>query len=455
MLKDGKKLTLAALTWPIFVEMLLSMLMGNADTLMLSHYSDGAVAAVGVANQVLFLVNLMFGVVAAGTSVVISQYLGSGRNQEAGLIGLTAMALNLAFGLLLAALLLASGAHVFRLMGIPAELTDSAWTYLKLVGGFCFLEAVRLTLATILRSYGYTSNTMYVAVGMNLLHLIGNYLFLYGPFGLPVLGIEGIALSTNVSRLIGIGILLLLLYRKVKYRFVSEGWWSAQKNYVKQLLRIGVPTAGESFFSTLAQMAITSFVAIAGADALTAKIYAQNIGMFNMLFTLSMAIGTEILLGRMVGAGRFDEAYARGMRSVRLAVIVTVGAAAVMAAGSRPLLGLFTDNASILSLGFQVLLLGILLEPGRAVNLVLINALRAAGDAKVPMYLGVGSMWLICIPLAYILGVYGKLGLLGVVIAFVVDEWTRGALFYWRWRTRAWERMRIVGEVEEGKAVPF
>lgn len=94
-------MTLVALTWPIFIEILLYMLMGNADTLMLSQYSDKSVAAVGVANQVLALVIVMFGFVATGTAILVAQHLGAKQEKTAAEISIVSLGANLVFGLLL------------------------------------------------------------------------------------------------------------------------------------------------------------------------------------------------------------------------------------------------------------------------------------------------------------------------------------------------------------------
>src|SRR5690625_5103009 len=95
------KLTLFSLTWPIFIEILLHMLMGNVDTLMLSQYSDESVAAVGVSNQVLSVVIVMFGIVAQGAAVLISQNIGAKQEKNAAQVSVMAISMNLWFSLLL------------------------------------------------------------------------------------------------------------------------------------------------------------------------------------------------------------------------------------------------------------------------------------------------------------------------------------------------------------------
>lgn len=109
----------------------------------------------------------------------------------------------------------------------------------------------------------------------------------------------------------------------------------------------------------------------------------------------------------------------------------------------KNLLGLFTEDQSIIDLGSRLLLLSIFLEPGRVFNVVIINSLRAAGDVKFPVVMGVFSMWGVAVLLSFVLGITFNLGLIGVWIALGCDEWCRGLMMLFRWRSRAWQSMSL------------
>jgi Na+-driven multidrug efflux pump len=111
---------------------------------------------------------------------------------------------------------------------------------------------------------------------------------------------------------------------------------------------------------------------------------------------------------------------------------------------AKPLLSIFTDNPEILKEGTKLLYLTLLLEPGRSFNLVIISSLRAAGDVKFPIMMGIISMWGVSVPLAYLLGIVYGLGLVGIWIAFAADEWLRGLCMLWRWRKRDWQKKNML-----------
>lgn len=439
-----KELTLFALTWPIFIEIMLHMLMGNADTLMLSQYSDEAVAAVGVSNQILSVVIVMFGFVAQGAAVLIAQNLGAKKDRTAADISVMAISMNLWFSIGLSVALALGAKWILGLMSLPAELMGEASTYMQVVGGLIFIQALIMTTGAILRSYGYTKDTMKVTIGMNILNVFGNYLVIFGPWGFPVLGVVGVAYSTAISRLLGFVVLLIILIKRSEGRLQFRNFFRYDKANLKGLLQIGIPSAGEQLSYNASQMAITYFVAQLGTVALTTKVYTQNIMMFIFLFAIAIGQGVQILIGHMVGAGQAEDAYKTGIKSLRLSALVSLTMASVVFVFAKPLLGIFTDNPAILETGALLLVLTVILEPGRAVNIVMISSLRAAGDVKFPVYIGIVVMWGVGVTLAWFLTIFLNLGLIGIWIAFIADEWVRGTFMLRRWRQKNWISMSLV-----------
>ncbi|MCZ8520841.1 MULTISPECIES: MATE family efflux transporter [Paenibacillus] len=431
--------SLARLTWPIFVEMLLHLLMGSLDVYMLSHYSSGAVAAVGIANQIVQLFIMLFGFVAAGTTIVISQELGAGLHRKAAAAARTAVTLNAVFGLL-CSLALWSGASLYlSWLGTPPELMGDGLTYVRIVGGFLFLEAVMLTLSAILRSHGLTRQVMYIGVGMNVVHVIGNYLVLYSPAGLPEFGIEGVAWSTVLSRVLGMTLMALVLITKLGSSSKTSRFWGMSGEYTGRLLRIGIPSTIEYLAYYVSQLCITSFIAGLGIKALTARVFVDStLGIVSLIAT-SIAIGTQIMIGHLIGGRRTAEAMERCMHGIRWSMIFGAAAAVLIAVEAEALLGFFTDDPVVIGWGTRLLWLMLLFQPAHSMCMVYQHVLKAVGDANYPAVLGVLFMIGIRVPAAYVSIVYLDLGLLGVYASFVADEWIRALLMRRRWRSRRWE----------------
>lgn len=439
-----KELSLFKLTWPIFLELFLFMLMGLADTFMLSAVSDYAVAGVGAANQYIQIAILILGVVGTGASIVVSQYLGSKRVLEAAKISALSITLNLIAGFMLSAVFILFSGRIMTMMNLDGAVLTFAKNYLAIVGGFIFFQALITSLSAIIRVQGWTKQTMYVSLGMNVLHVILNYMLIFGNFGAPQLGVEGAAISSVISRALAMIVFFWLLYRALEVRVKLHYYYTFSKEYIKKILQIGIPSALEQVLYQTCQIVFLYYVTHLGAESLAARQYATNISMFTYLFAMAIGMGTAILIGRHVGAGEQEIAYKRVWFSVKAALLFTVVLVSIVTLFRKPLVAIFTDNESIIAIGASVLLLSGLLETGRTINITIINALRAAGDARFPVKIGFISMILISLPLGYFFVFVMDLGLVGVWLAIATDEWTRAVLVLIRWKSRKWERFAIV-----------
>ncbi|MBO9597585.1 MAG: MATE family efflux transporter [Cohnella sp.] len=438
------KLSLFAVTWPIFVDSVLRMMLGTVDVFMLSRISDTATGAVGLANEIIFFCILMFGFVGIGTSVAVSQYIGAGRGQEASRISALAITINLAFGILVSIALVAFGEPLMRLMNLSPEQIGIASEYLKIIGGFIWVEALSYAVSSVIRSTGHTKSVMYVTLGVNVIHITGNYLLIFGNLGFPEWGVTGAAVSTVVSRLLGIVVLFVILYRRSPARIRNRDYVTWNGTYAKQIMSVGLPAAGEHLSWQSQYLMVVSFVNMIGVTALNTHVYVMNVSNYFMALAMAIGAGTEIIVGQMVGSGDMNAAYRRLMKSVRISFVVTLVVVGIASLFRHGIIGLFTDDPDIVSVGATIFLLSIVLEPGRTFNIVIINSLRAAGDARFPVLMGVLSMWGVSVPLAYLLGVHFGIGLLGIWIAFAADEWLRGIIMLLRWRSRAWEKKALV-----------
>ncbi|AKG36732.1 MATE family efflux transporter [Paenibacillus durus] len=450
-----QKISLVKLTWPIFLELFLFMLMGTVDTFMISSVSDDAVSGVGAANQIIQIAILVLSVVGNGAAIVISQYLGSKKLLEAADVTASSITLSLGLGALLSVIFLVFGGTLLSVLNIQGDIFVYGRTYIVIVGGFIFFQALINAFAATIRTHGYTKQTMLLSLLMNILHVAFNYILIFGHFGFPALGVQGAAISTVLSRLICLFLFFLLMYRIMEVRIKWSSYIFLSKSYVIKILKIGIPSAFESIIYQACQLVFTLYITYLGAEALATRQYALNISSYVYLFSMAVAMGTSIIVGHLVGARRSQEAYKRVFQSVKWALLATVLIDLVAIAFRIPLFGLFTDNENIILMGAQVILLSFLLETGRTTNLIIINSLRASGDASFPVYMGLISMVCMSLPLAYVLVFQLHLGLAGVWLANAADEWLRAVIMYFRWRSRAWEKYALVDQgLAEGESKP-
>ncbi|MEG1286442.1 MAG: MATE family efflux transporter [Clostridium sp.] len=435
LIKELKKIT-----WPLFVETLLFSLLGGIDTLMLGRYSDNAVAAVGIANQLIWLVNIMFGVITAGTSILLAQYIGA-KSDEKNIIELCGISVgvNGILGLIISAVMVFGGSTLLRLLKSAPELIELGTEYMQIVGGFLFIQAILMTFTAILRSNSLTKICMNVTLIMNISNVILNYIFIFGNFGAPELGVKGAAIATTLSRILGMVILARSVWKLIFRKLKLSHFRPFPKIHLNNIFKIGIPTAAEQVSYNLSQLMVTSFINMISIDSMAAKSYVNTIASFAFVFAVAVGQGGSILIGQLIGDKDEKNAYKLFLYCLKRAIIIAIIVSVSIAVFGRTIFGFMTENKDIISIGATILIIDVFLEVGRTLNIVGINALRATGDVRFPVYIGIFSMWTFGVGAAYILGIKMGLGLAGIWIGFTIDEWFRGILVFFRWRRGKWK----------------
>ena len=439
MTNTSLKRQLKVLTIPVFIEIALVMMLGAVDTVMLSRYSDNSVAAVGLDNQLISLVFLVYQFFSMGAAILCAQYIGAGlRKRLVQVVGM-ALVINLMLGLTVSTLLFFYAEQLLHLMGLRPELMDDGLVYLRLTGALSFFQALSLTFSASLRSADKVVYPMVVTGIVNVLNIVGNYALIFGHWGCPQLGVEGAAIATATSR--GVSMLLLAaIHFKVHIpRFPLRYFRPMPWSEIRNLLYIGIPAMSENISYSLSQVVITYFINQISNEALATRTYCYNIIMFVYLFCVSITQGGDILVGHLVGQRRHQAAYVLGNYFFRWSMIITLTGSLLLAIFGRNILSAFTDNPEIITMGMWVFVVDWFLEIGRTSNIFAGSTLRATGDTVYPFVVGIIFQWSVAVGLSYVIGIPLGYGLVGMWIGFAIDENIRGVILVRRWRSGKWK----------------
>ena len=440
--QESVKRRLVKLAAPIFVETLLIMMLGAVDTIMLSRHSDSSVAAVGVVNQIIMLTFLVFEVI--NLSVLCSQYLGAKLQKKVVQVVGVSLLVNLVVGGVISLFLCLMNTTILGWMGLGPELMADGADYMRIVGAFAFFQAISLTLSASLRSANKAIYPMLVTVVVNILNIIGNYSLIFGKFGFPELGVEGAAISTAFSRGVSMVILFIILFRKHIHRFPLAYFRPFPWIELRNLMKVGLPSAGEQLSYSSSQVLITFFINMLGVEALATRTYCVNIIMFVYLFSISTAQGGAICIGHLIGEKKPRAAFLLGKYVMKKSVMITFILSCILAVFGHTILSWLTVNPDIIRMGVIVLIIDTVLEIGRPINIFATNALRAAGDVNYPFYVGLIVMWSVAVGGGYLFGVHWAWGLCGMWVAFLLDENIRGIIFVRRWYSMKWVHKSFV-----------
>lgn len=434
---------LLKLILPLVVEQLLSVTVGMADMIMVSGAGEAAVSGISLVNTISNLLIMMFAALASGGAVVAAQYLGSKDRKSA---------CKAANQLVLICFLTSAVIMIFSLFAnrwllnliygnVEKDVMDNAVTYFYITAiSFPFL-AIYNACAGLFRSMNNSKISMLVSTAMNIINIVGNAVLIYG-FSL---GVAGVGYATLISRAVAC-VIMLILIRKTKYEihitsYRKLGWFP---QIIRNILHIGVPNALENSMFQIGKLFTQSLISSFGTASIAANACASTVETLADIPAMAIGLGLITVVGQCVGAGDYKQARYYTKKLLKYAYVFLFLVNVVIFASAHVISGWY--NLTDLGDHYAVQLIRyhsvccMLIFP---LAFTIPNVLRAAGDVKYTMTVSIVSMWIFRIGLAYVIGGYMKLGVLGVWIAMTID-WAVRAVF---------NVIRLKGDKWEGKAV--
>jgi len=435
-----RQLSLKQLSIPIFFEMFLRYLSLIINTIMVASYSNFLVGAMGAGNQILDLFITIFSFLSIGCSIVIAQAIGAKNHNLARKVIHQSLFLNTLLGFVCAGFILFQADFLLKLLKIPEELLKDSSIYLHMLAICLFFDAIGIVLAAIVRVYNMAYWVLFVSLLMDIITLLGNYYILH----FTDLELFGVGLSTIVGRIVAIGSLLLILFFKLDIKLNFKEMLNLEKDVLKKILNIGGFSAGENLIWTIQYTIAFAFVASLGKENLSVQTIYFQISMLIMLIGQAISVANEIIIGKLVGANYLNIAYKHTWKALYLSIIASAVVAVLNYLLQDFTMGQLNLQEALKKLMIPLFSLSIFLEISRTFNIVMVNSLRASGDAKFPFITGCIFMLGISLPLGYILCFYAGLGILGVWIGFCADEFLRGLTNSYRWKSKKWQGKALV-----------
>lgn len=436
----SRQLSLKALAVPIFFEMFLRYFSLMINTYMVSNHSRYLVGSMGSGNQVLDLFITIFSFLSVGCSVVIAQAIGARDFNLANKAMHQSLLLNTLLGVICALVIILFGDVLLSMLNVPKGQFEQASIYLHMLGICLFFDAIGIVLAAIVRVYNLAYFVTLTSLIMNFVSVGLNYYTLnYTDWEL-----WGVGLSTIIGRICAIFILIFVLYFRLKIKIVIKELFNLQKDVLKKVLNIGSFSAGENLIWIVQYMIALSFVYTLGEENASVQTIYFQISMFIMLTGQAISLANEIIIGKLVGARFVNVAYKHTWVALYLSLIATLFVVLIVFFSKDFIM----DRLGVESIFREIMLplfgISIILELGRTFNIVMVNSLRASGDAKFPFIAGVVFMLGVSLPVGYVLCFYFGLGIIGVWIGFCADEWLRGMCNAYRWKSRKWQNKVLV-----------
>lgn len=447
------------ITWPAFIELVMSTLFGMVDMMMVGQIpnkqmSEAGLNAIGFTNQPFFLLFAIFAAVNVGTTTLVAWNIGAKQQEKAKSVVKQILVINIVLGTLLSVLGIILARYIVVFMsGNPGNINPAAQKlrvelgiqYFQIVAAGLMFQAVTAGVTASLRGAGETKIPMLYNLGANLLNVLGNYMLIFGKFGAPEMGVAGAALSTTLSRLIACAFSLYVIFSKKSLSSMSiplRGNWKPDFGIIRRVFNIGFPAALEQFILQSGLMLFARTVAKLGEAEFAAHQIGLNIN--GLTFSPSMAFGVAAttLVGQSLGANDEEKAERYGNLIHHMAIGVACFVGLMFLIFSHPMARLYTNNENVAGMAGTVLKIVALAQLGMPTQLTLSGALRGAGDTMYPLYASAFGIWGFRVVMAhFFVHVFGW-GLIGAWIALVLDQYTRAAIVYARYKSGRWKYMK-------------
>ncbi|MDE6759479.1 MAG: MATE family efflux transporter [Lachnospiraceae bacterium] len=429
---------------PLFLEQFLVILVGLADTFVISFAGEAAVSGVSLVNSFNTIFIFLFTALASGGAVIVSQYIGGKKQELAGEAASQLLMVSILFSVGIMTAVLISGYPLMRLLfgQVEMDVMDACMVYLRISAYSYPALAVYNAGAALYRSIGKTSTTMYIAVVSNVINVVGNIL---GVFVLRA-GVAGVAYPSLVARFFSAVAVTVLCFRKANGVYYQKQWicyWDS--GHLKRILGIAVPNGVEQGIFQLVKVALSSVVALFGTSQIAANGIAQSIWSLAALVCVTMGPVFITVIGQCMGGGDTKQAeyyFGKLMQLTLLISIIWNIAVFVL----TPLIMQFYDVTEETK---RVTVLLVLIH--NIFNCIafpfadpLGKGMRAAGDVTFTMLVSLATTIGARLVFSVLFGIVLDMGVIGIAWAMCLDWCIRAVIFYIRFRTGKWKQFKLI-----------
>jgi len=431
----------------VILQFAIPMVFGNmfqqlynvVDSIIIGNYlGNEALAAVGAAFPIIFLlISLIIGL-GSGITIIVSQYFGAKKMDEVKKTIDTAYIILMVASIIVTIAGIAFSEPIFRLTGLPEEVLPDATTYINVYfTGMVFFFGFNGTSA-ILRGMGDSKTPLYFLVIATITNIFLDLLFIVG-FGW---GIEGAALATVISQ--AGAFITAILYLNKRHEIVNVSFRKYLFDYgiFKDSLRIGLPSGLQQTFVAAGLIALYGIVNKFGTETIAAYSVATRIDSFASLLAMNFAAALAAFVGQNIGAQKTERVKA-GLRSTWIFTsIISLTISGLVIIFGKPLMAVFTPDAEVIRLGYEYLIIVSSFYIVFSTLFVISAVMRGAGDTLIPMFITLFALWIVRIPASYYLA--GKIGVTGIWWAVPLG-WSVGMILgYLYYLTGRWKTKSVV-----------
>jgi MATE family multidrug resistance protein len=436
--QDHLKETLK-LAYPVTIGQLGHIMLGVVDSIMVGKVGAVPLAASSLVNGLVFLI-VVFGL---GMTLAISPLVSIAKGREdqyrCGLILRQALLMNILVALFLNVIIFVLADLIFYLNQSP-EVAEQAASYAKILGFSILPFMMFQSYKQFIEGLFFTRPAMYVTIIANVVNALGNWIFIYGNLGFPAYGLDGAGYSTLFTRIfIAITIIVYVIFSP-KFREFDPilRWRTFNKDVIRKLLNIGIPSGFQHFFEVGAFAFSAVMIGWIGSNQLAAHQIALSMASITFMGILGISAAGTIRVGNAVGRQNTKDVRAAGFSALQIATFIMGLFGILFIIFRNQLPKIYINDFQVIEIAAALIIVAAFFQISDGVQAVGLGILRGITDAKIPMFISFIAYWVLGLPTGYILGFTFKKGVVGIWIGLLIGL-TIAAIFFtlrFHWKTK-------------------
>jgi putative MATE family efflux protein len=428
-----------SLALPVVLSSLLQRSVGIIDIFLVGGLGASSIAAVGIAQIMVFVAMSISWGINVGVTVQVAQLWGAGRKGDAAKASYQAMLFAVAAAFVITIIGLSFGRQVAVFLGASTEVQNILLDYTDIIFIFIFFTIAVNVLAGIMHGAGNTKTPLYATLIVNILHIAVAYPLIYGYLGCPKYGVKGAAIAIAISESVGAVFLFIHSLNKRYITFTAD----FEIKYTAIMFKLGYPIFIDRMLQNTGSLVFAKVVLLYGTAVYAAHQVGLAIEAFSFMPGYGIAVAAATMVGQNVGAGRSDHARMSAYEANRLAVVLMAAMGLLFFFFPYALLRTFSNDPEVIKYGILYMKIVAFAQIPLAVTMVVGGTLRGAGDTWFIMFATIAGMWFVRLPIAALFAVIVKADIRFVWSVMILDWIVRMTLLLLRYRRISWGKLEI------------
>ena len=436
-----------AVAWPVILTNMLNVLVGLIDFKMVGALGVASIAAVGMARQVMMFLMVLMLAISGGSSVLIARAYGAGDRQAVSDIAARSIAVMGVMALLLVTPLgLLVSRPILLMLGGREQVVELGDAYLQILFWGSLFTMFNFAVTGIVLGVGKTKISLILLLGVNLLNILFNYLFIFGVGPFPAMGVAGAALGTVIARGIGslAGIWIVMTPRFPVQATLRTGL-VLDLPLLRKILYLGGPRSLQGIVRNFSRLMTIRLITLLpdATSAVSAYSVGMQVRMISSFVGLAFMSASMTRVGQNIGSGDLESAEQSGWISAGMAMGLMSMVAVLFFVFPEAIMAFFTDDADVIEMGRMFFVMIAITEPVLAFAFALSGALRGGGDPMPPFIYASLSDLVVVILCGYLFAIHWGMGFAGIVAGLAISAFTRAIPTMLRFKQGAWKSIRV------------